>query len=62
MKKIDSCKRGVRRWGLLERSGEIHQRTYMRDSWTWTTVWGLSDGGRGLGDGHRGKFGTTIIA
>ena len=35
----------------------------MNDSWTWTTVWGLTVGvvgGRGRG-GQRGKIGTTVI-
>ena len=42
MEQTDSCKRGGGKQGLIERSEGISQRTYMKDPWTWTTVWGLT--------------------
>ena len=39
----------------LKEGEGISQRTYMNDSWTWTTVWALTVGmGGGWGDGVKG--------
>ena len=39
------------------------KRIYMHDPWTWTMVWGLTEGVTGLGGGGTGGItGTTIIA
>ena len=35
--------RGEEGGGYCLKEGEgINQRTYMKDSWTWSTVWGLT--------------------
>ena len=48
----------------MEDGESISQRTWMKDLWTWTMVWGLTtEVGDRVGGGGRGeKSETTIIA
>ena len=42
----------------MKDGGEINQTTFMHESWTWTTIRGLTEGGVGTGlrgGGQRGK-------
>ena len=53
---------GNRRWDWLQENKEISQKTWMNDPWSWTVVWGLSEGvGDPGGGGKGGKIGTTVI-
>ena len=58
MERTGSCQRG-RGDGMREGKG-IRQRTYMHGTWTWTTEWGLPEGGGpGWKCAKREKVGTT---
>ena len=46
MKQTDSCQSGGRDW-MKDGEGSS-QRTFMHDPWTWTKVWGLTEGGVGV--------------
>ena len=46
----------------IQHRKQSSQRTHMHDPWTWTMVWGLSEGVGGLGQGRqRGKNGANAI-
>ena len=49
MEQTESCK-----WGLKEGEG-ISQRTYTKDPWTWTSMWGLITGVREQDTWRRAK-------
>ena len=47
----------------MKKGAGISQRTYVKDPWTWTVVWGLAmEVGGGLyGGGKMGEIETTVV-
>ena len=41
--------------GWMKDGEEIKPRTSMRESWTWTTTWGATEGGEQVGLGGGGQ-------